>query len=113
MADRIVWMQPLPAHRIFSSLSCCSSAGKKMYPHKYNATMSIPQFVAQYSARPLEKGERLPEADKQSIAGRVYNKRASGASLYFYDLQSQGGKVNTRTTSHSPAAASAPAAPTR
>lgn len=70
-----------------------SKAGKKMYPHKFNATMSIPQFVAQYGARTLEKGERLADAETQSIAGRVYNKRASGANLYFYDLQSQGGKI--------------------
>lgn len=70
-----------------------SKAGKKMYPHKFNNTMSIPQFVAQYGARPLEKGARLGAEETQSIAGRVYNKRASGASLFFYDLQSQGGKI--------------------
>jgi len=29
----------------------------------------------------------------QALAGRVYNKRAAGGSLYFYDLQAQGGKI--------------------
>jgi lysyl-tRNA synthetase class 2 len=68
-----------------------TAAGKKMYPHKFNTTMSIPQFVAQYSTRVTEKGQRLEEV--QSVAGRIYNKRTSGQSLIFYDLQSQGGKV--------------------
>lgn len=67
------------------------AAGKKMYPHKFNNTMSIPQFVAQYSPLITEKGQRLSEV--QSIAGRIYNKRTSGQSLIFYDLQAQGGKV--------------------
>jgi lysyl-tRNA synthetase class 2 len=53
--------------------------------------MSIPQFAAQYGAVQIDKGAKLEEV--QSLAGRVYNKRAAGASLIFYDLQSQGGKI--------------------
>ena len=61
-----------------------SAAGKKMYPHKFKNTMSVPQFVAQYEARKIETGQRLGEEEVQSIAGRVYSKRAAGHSLIFY-----------------------------
>lgn len=70
-----------------------SAAGKKMYPHKFKNTMSVPQFVAQYEARKIETGARLGEEEVQSIAGRVYSKRAAGHALIFFDVQSQGGRI--------------------
>jgi lysyl-tRNA synthetase class 2 len=35
----------------------------------------------------------LGAEEVQALAGRVYSKRAAGGSLYFYDLQAQGGKI--------------------
>jgi len=70
-----------------------SKAGKPMYPHKFSTSMSIPQFVAQYAPKQLEKGARMGAEEVQALAGRVYSKRAAGNSLYFYDLQAQGGKI--------------------
>lgn len=65
--------------------------GNILYPHKFHAHFSIPQVVAQFGAVPIANGERL--TTEVSVAGRVYSKRASGSSLYFYDLQADGGKV--------------------
>ena len=52
--------------------------------------MSIPEFIAKYSD--IETGERL---DDQiiTVAGRIHNKRASGAKLRFYDLHGEGVKI--------------------
>jgi len=68
------------------------AAGTKMYPHKFNVTVSIPQLVAQFSGVSIANGERL-ENEKVAIAGRIYNKRSSGQSLIFYDLQADNGKI--------------------
>ena len=69
------------------------AAGKHrhLYPHKFHAALSIPQFQFEYKQLDIADGQRLDR--EVSVAGRVYNKRSSGASLYFYDLQGQGERV--------------------
>ena len=68
-------------------------AGKHrhLYPHKFHASMSVPQFQLEFSQPDIAAGVRLER--EVSVAGRVYSKRSSGSSLYFYDLQAQGGRV--------------------
>lgn len=69
-----------------------SNTGRSLYPHKFTTDISIPQFVAQYSALNLNSGDRL-EGTTVRISGRVYQKRTAGSSLVFYDLQCQGGRM--------------------
>ena len=63
----------------------------QLYPHKFNATLSIPHMAYIYNQRNIASGERLTEI--VSVAGRIYQKRSSGSSLVFYDLQADGGKI--------------------
>jgi len=67
------------------------ASGKVIYPHKFHASISIPQFVHQYGPMAIEKGDKLTET--VTIAGRVYGKRSAGQGLYFYELKSQGAQV--------------------
>ncbi|KAL6950118.1 lysyl-tRNA synthetase [Hanseniaspora vineae] len=60
------------------------------YPHKFNVSTSLPDFLEKY--KHLKKGETLPE-EKVSIAGRIHNKRESGSKLKFYVLHGDGVEV--------------------
>jgi len=62
------------------------STGVELYPHKFQTTLSIPQFVEKYSS--LQKGENSP--DIVALAGRLVSKRASGAKLFFYGFRGDG-----------------------
>ncbi|KAG0174210.1 lysyl-tRNA synthetase [Apophysomyces sp. BC1034] len=60
------------------------------YPHKFQVQLSLPEFIAKYQN--LETGQRLDE-EVITVAGRIHNKRASGAKLRFYDLHAENVKV--------------------
>jgi lysyl-tRNA synthetase class 2 len=64
--------------------------GIEPYPHKFHVSMSLTAFIEKYSS--LEPGQRL-EKEIVTVAGRIHNKRASGANLRFYDLHAEGVKV--------------------
>lgn len=51
---------------------------KDPYPHKFHVTTSVPNYIEKYNS--MEAGEHR-ENDVHSLAGRVYNIRASGKSL--------------------------------
>jgi len=51
--------------------------------------LSIPDFIKKYSQ--LEPGQHLDEVIR--VAGRIHNKRTSGAKLRFYDLHGDGTKI--------------------
>ena len=63
--------------------------GENPYPHKFHVSMQLPAYVEKY--KDLEAGSK--EAEKVTIAGRIMRKAASGAKLIFYDLRSEGAKV--------------------
>jgi len=63
---------------------------KNPYPHKFQNTITVAQFVEKYSY--LAKDEKV-EKDVVSLSGRAYVKRSAGASLIFYDLRSGGSKL--------------------
>ena len=65
-------------------------SGVNMYPHKFEVTISIPQFVSTYTD--ATTGTQFKETSL-SIAGRVMNMRSMSAKLRFYDLQADGQKV--------------------
>lgn len=66
------------------------ASGANLYPHKFNVSISLPDFVAKYKDLPDGSHD---EDTVVTIAGRVYNKRASGAKLVFYDVQSDGVRI--------------------
>ena len=59
------------------SLTQWESAGVNPYPHKFQTTLSLEDFIEQFSA--LEDGGKSTDATV-SIAGRLYSKRASGSN---------------------------------
>jgi lysyl-tRNA synthetase, class II len=56
------------------------------YPHKFQTTMSIPDFVNKYSY--LKRGEDVNDA-RIALAGRIMVKRDSSNKLKFYDLHGE------------------------
>ena len=67
------------------------ASGSNLYPHKFEVSISLPDFVEKY--KDLPDGDHLEDGTVVSIAGRVYNKRASGTKLVFYDVQSDGVRI--------------------
>lgn len=67
------------------------NADKNPYPHKFQVTCTIPEFITKYS-QGLDAGQVLEEPIV-SLAGRLYSKRAAGNRLVFYDLRADGVKV--------------------
>jgi lysyl-tRNA synthetase class 2 len=65
-------------------------AGENPFPHKFEVTISLPEFIKKYTSI-TKKGEFLP--DVVQVAGRVSTIRKSGASLIFYDIKSGDAKL--------------------
>ena len=61
------------------------------YPHKFHVTLSLPAFIDKYAKECAEAGSRSD--DVVSVAGRIHSMRAQGAKLRFYDLYSEGVKI--------------------
>jgi lysyl-tRNA synthetase class 2 len=51
------------------------------YPHKFNVTYDDHKFASEFGH--LKSGETAEDKEIR-IAGRIYNKRASGSKLIFY-----------------------------
>lgn len=60
------------------------------YPHKFQVSIEIPEFIEKYSH--LQRGDKL-ESEKVSLAGRIFTKRESGAQLKFYVIHGGGSQV--------------------
>lgn len=71
-------------------MKAAKSKGENPYPHKFNVSIQLPQYVEKY--KDLEPGSKV-EDTKVSLAGRIMRKAASGAKLIFFDLRSEGAKV--------------------
>lgn len=63
---------------------------QNVYPHKFNVEISLKDFIEKYNH--LEAGDVLEDI-KHGVAGRIYSKRAAGSKLLFYDLRSNGQKI--------------------
>ncbi|EDW33743.1 GL27002 [Drosophila persimilis] len=74
------------------------SADSHPYPHKFNVSISLENFIEQYSG--LTDGETL-EKVSLSVAGRVHAIRESGAKLIFYDLRGEGVKLQVMASAKS------------
>lgn len=64
--------------------------GENPYPHKFHVSIQLPAYVAAYGG--LEAGQQAADVTV-SLAGRVVRKAASGAKLIFFDLRSEGAKI--------------------
>lgn len=67
-----------------------SSKNDHPYPHKFNVTISLEEFIDKYNN--LQSGEVL-ENNIVSLAGRIHSIRESGPKLIFYDLRGEGVKI--------------------
>ncbi|VDK33895.1 unnamed protein product [Taenia asiatica] len=65
------------------------------YPHKFHVTLSICDYIEKYSF--LEPGQHLDDVEV-SISGRIYAKRESGSKLIFYDVMSEGKKLQVMSS---------------
>lgn len=66
------------------------SKGENPYPHKFHVDISLEEFLSKYDH--LKDSETL-EQEVQTISGRIYAIRESGAKLIFYDLRAEGVKL--------------------
>ena len=66
------------------------SKGINPYPHKFEVTISLPDFRTKYESI-TKKGEFLSEVVQ--VAGRVFSIRKSGSNLIFYDIRGDEGKL--------------------
>jgi len=60
------------------------------YPHKFNVTYDLRKFAEEFGH--LKSGEHAKDKIIQ-IGARVHGKRASGSKLLFYDVRTEGVKV--------------------
>ena len=67
------------------------AGGQNPYPHKFEVSLSLPDFRVKYEGLP--EGAHDESGGVISVAGRIWSKRASGASLIFYDLRGDGAKI--------------------
>jgi len=63
--------------------------GETPYPHKFNVSISIKDFIRTYEH--LKNDEIDPSV--VSVAGRVYTKRSASRKLFFYDLHGESSKI--------------------
>ncbi|KAJ2852708.1 lysyl-tRNA synthetase [Coemansia brasiliensis] len=64
--------------------------GPYPYPHKFHVDMAVSDFIREFKG--MEVNESKPDR-VVSLAGRIHNKRIYGANMAFYDLHSEGKKV--------------------
>ncbi|KAL1734820.1 hypothetical protein EV714DRAFT_244794 [Schizophyllum commune] len=63
------------------------------YPHKFHVSRSMTSYIAEYGAEGvIANGDKL-EGKEERIVGRIFSMRASSSKLRFYDIHSEGQKV--------------------
>mmetsp|Transcript_28918 Transcript_28918/g.81442 ORF Transcript_28918/g.81442 Transcript_28918/m.81442 type:complete len:621 (-) Transcript_28918:156-2018(-) len=72
------------------TVNAAKASGANPYPHKFNVTMELADYIVKFNS--IADGEQLTE-ESVSMAGRINTKRLSGAKLIFYDLKSNGARV--------------------
>ncbi|TQS35001.1 hypothetical protein Golomagni_04593 [Golovinomyces magnicellulatus] len=60
------------------------------YPHKFHVNYDLRNFVGQYGH--LKSGDAVKDVEVR-VGARIYNKRASGTKLVFYDVRTEGVKL--------------------
>eukprot|EP01114_Cavostelium_apophysatum_P023962 TRINITY_DN920_c0_g1_i1.p1 TRINITY_DN920_c0_g1~~TRINITY_DN920_c0_g1_i1.p1 ORF type:complete len:632 (-),score=198.19 TRINITY_DN920_c0_g1_i1:66-1853(-) len=70
-------------------LKSIAAFGENAYPHKFHNSTNIREVIEKYTH--LQNNSQVE--DIISLSGRIFEKRASSASLVFYDLRSEGHKI--------------------
>ena len=73
------------------AVEAAKARGDNPYPHKFHVSTQLPAYVARYGPT-LEAGQQ-EAATEVSLAGRIVRKAAAGAKLIFFDLRSEGAKI--------------------
>ncbi|XP_065562123.1 lysine--tRNA ligase-like isoform X3 [Artemia franciscana] len=71
--------------------------GFQPYPHKFNVTMSLTEFIEKFSQ--LDVGQSSEE--KVSVAGRIHTVRKSSSKLIFYDVHGEMTKLQVMADARS------------
>lgn len=69
------------------------AAGVTPYPHKWHSTHRMPAFVAEFGGDGVIATGTIKEDTRVALAGRIMLSRSASAKLQFYDLHSEGAKV--------------------
>jgi lysyl-tRNA synthetase class 2 len=72
------------------AIASLQESGVNTYPYKFHVSIGVQEFIERYNQ--LAVGEQLRDI-KVSVAGRMHNIRTAGKKLRFYDLHSEGVKV--------------------
>lgn len=68
------------------------------YPHKFEVSRSLTSYIKKYGPKGvIEPGEKV-KGITEALAGRIHSIRSSGQKLRFYDLHSEGKKVQIMAT---------------
>ena len=70
-----------------NQLNYFESKGLKLYPHKFEVSKRLPEFVKEYSALKETPKKKLDNLER--IVGRVQRKHVFGDKLVFYDVTSE------------------------
>ncbi|KAH9040089.1 hypothetical protein EDB85DRAFT_2072267 [Lactarius pseudohatsudake] len=68
------------------------------YPHKFEVSRSLTSYIDKYGAEGVIKNGEKVEGVTEALAGRVHSIRSSSQKLRFYDLHSEGKKVQIMAT---------------
>lgn len=88
-------VESLPSNEYFkmrvSGVREAKLRGENPYPHKFNVTCSLPEFIDKYGES-VADGSGLPDVCV-NVAGRLHSIRESSAKLRFFDLRGDGVKI--------------------
>ncbi|KAI0256235.1 lysyl-tRNA synthetase [Lactifluus subvellereus] len=68
------------------------------YPHKFEVSRSLTSYITKYGAEGVVKPGEKVEGVTEALAGRIHSIRSSSQKLRFYDLYSEGKKVQIMAT---------------
>lgn len=63
------------------------------YPHKFDVTSSIPNYIERYGPEGVIQPGSKQEGALEALAGRIHSMRAQSQNLRFYDIHAEGKKV--------------------
>lgn len=61
-------------------------------------SISVPHYIEKYGPEGVIKAGTKVEGTQEALAGRIHNVRVAGQNLRFYDLHSEGMKVQIMAT---------------
>jgi len=65
-------------------------SGYQLYPHKFQVTHNLPQFVEQFTTL---KNDEIKSDTIVAVTGRIFRKASSSSKLYFYSINQEGASL--------------------